>query len=237
MLPGGDALAEEAARQFETAARTAIESGGTFRVALSGGSTPRAVHDRLTRAPHRRGIDWGRVHFFFGDERCVPPDSDRSNYRMARETLFEPLRIRPDRIFRMKGEAPPKEAAAEYARLLEAELRRERGWPSFDFVFLGLGTDGHTASLFPGTRALEEKTAPATANWVPKLREWRLTATYPLLNAARRVVFLVAGDEKRAAASTILKRRPGWRELPAARVRPRRGTVLWLLDEEAGGNL
>ncbi|HEY6146067.1 MAG TPA: 6-phosphogluconolactonase, partial [Thermoanaerobaculia bacterium] len=145
MLPDREALAEEAALQFETAARAALERGGAFRVALSGGSTPRAVHERLTQAPHRRGIDWGRVRFFFGDERCVAPDSDRSNYRMAKETLFEPLRIRPDRVFRMNGEAPPKKAAAEYARLLEAELPRERGWPTFDFMFLGLGTDGHTA--------------------------------------------------------------------------------------------
>ncbi len=228
MLPGREALAEEAARQFESAASAAVESGGVFRVALSGGSTPRAVHERLTRAPYRRGIDWGRVHFFFGDERCVPPDSDRSNYRMAKETLFDPLRLRPGNVFRMKGEAPPKEAAAEYARVLDAE---------FDFVFLGLGTDGHTASLFPGTRALDEKTAPVAATWIPKLREWRLTATYPILNAARRIVFLVAGPEKRDPATTILKRRPGWRDLPAAHVRPRRGTVLWLLDEEAGGNL
>jgi 6-phosphogluconolactonase len=156
---------------------------------------------------------------------------------MARKTLFEPLRIRPDRVFRMKGEAPPKEAAAEYGRVLEAGLPRERGWPTFDFVFLGLGTDGHTASLFPGTRALEEKSAPVAANWVPRMREWRLTAAFPLINAARRIVFLAAGPEKREAATAILKRGPGWRDLPAARVRPNRGTVLWLLDEEAGGAL
>jgi 6-phosphogluconolactonase len=237
VLPGREALAEEAARQFEAAAGVAIESGGAFRVALSGGSTPRAVHERLARAPFRRGIDWGRVHFFFGDERCVPPRSDRSNYRMARETLFEPLRIRPDRVFRMKGEAPPRTAAAEYAALLERELPGRRGWPCFDFVFLGLGPDGHTASLFPGTRAPAEREAPVAANWVPKLREWRLTATYPLLNAAQRIVFVVAGAEKRNPATAILKRKPGWRELPAARVCPSRGTVLWLLDEEAGGNL
>ncbi len=156
---------------------------------------------------------------------------------MAKETLFEPLGIRAGRVFRMKGEAPPKEAAAEYGHVLEGELAGVRGRPAFDFVFLGLGMDGHTASLFPGTRALEEKNQPVSANWVATLREWRLTATYPLLNAARRVVFLVVGAEKRDPATTILKRLPGWRDLPAARVRPRRGTALWLLDEEAGGGL
>jgi len=229
VVPGKDVLAEEAAREFEAAAQTAIESGGSFRVALSGGSTPRAVHERLTRAPHRKAIDWKRVVFFFGDERCVPPDSGRSNYRMARETLFEPLGIASERIHRMRGEAPPKEAAAEYAGILGRE--------TFDFVFLGLGADGHTASLFPGTRALDEKASRVAANWVPKMREWRLTLTYPVLNAARRVVFLVSGEEKRGPATAILKRKPGWRDLPASRVRPTRGSLLWLLDEEAGGRL
>jgi 6-phosphogluconolactonase len=236
-VPGTEALAEEAARQFESAAKAAIESGGTFRVALSGGSTPRAVHERLTRPPFRKGIDWARIRFFFGDERCVPPDSDRSNYRMARETLFDPLRISPEKVFRMKGEAPPRAAAAEYERVIVGELAARRGRPCFDFIFLGLGPDGHTASLFPGTRALAEGASFVAANWIPKTREWRLTATYPLLNAAQRVVFLAAGPEKRNPATTILKRKPGWRELPASGVRPRNGTVLWLLDEEAGGNL
>jgi 6-phosphogluconolactonase len=241
VVPGKDALAEEAAREFEAAARTALqgdgEGGGPFRVALSGGSTPRAVHERLTRTPHRKGIDWKRVIFFFGDERCVPPDSDRSNYRMARETLFEPLGISEERIHRMRGEAPPKEAAAEYAGILERELPVERGVPTFDLIFLGLGPDGHTASLFPKTRALEEKGRPVAANRVPQMGEWRLTVTYPVLNAARRVVFLVSGGEKAGPATTILKRRPGWRDLPASRVRPTRGSLLWLLDEEAGGRL
>jgi 6-phosphogluconolactonase len=191
----------------------------------------------LTQSPHRKAIDWKRVVFFFGDERCVPPDSDRSNYRMARETLFEPLGIAPGRIHRMHGEAPPKEAAAEYARILERELPVEGSLPTFDFVFLGLGPDGHTASLFPGTRALEEKASRVAANWVPKMREWRLTLTFPVLNAARRIVFLVSGGEKRGPATAILKRKPGWRDLPASRVRPARGSLLWLLDEEAGGRL
>jgi len=237
VLPGSEAMAEEGARQFESAAKAAIESGGTFRVALSGGSTPRALHDRLAHPPFREGIAWTKVRFFFGDERCVPPDSPRSNYRMARETLFDPLGISPERVFRMKGEAPPRSAAAEYEAVLERELPARRGRPCFDLILLGLGPDGHTASLFPGTRALGEEASFVTANWVPKMREWRLTTTYPLLNAAQRVVFLAAGAEKKDPATTILKRRAGWRELPAARVRPRNGTVLWLLDEEAGGSL
>lgn len=175
--------------------------------------------------------------FFFGDERCVPPDSDRSNYRMARETLFDPLGIEPSRVFRMHGEAPPRTAADEYADVLGGEFASGRGWPRFDLIFLGLGPDGHTASLFPKTRALEERARSVVANRVPKFREWRLTLTYPVLNAARRVIFLAAGEEKAEAATAILTRSRGWRELPAARVRPKKGSLLWLLDEEAGGCL
>lgn len=194
------------------------------------------MHERLTRAPFRRAVDWRKVRFFFGDERCVPPASDRSNYRLARETLFEPLAIPGDRIFRMRGEDPPKRAAQAYSRMLEEEFAGDRGKIRFDLVFLGLGPDGHTASLFPGTRALEER-APAAANWVSKFREWRLTLTYPVLNAARRVVFLVAGEEKADPATAILQKARGASRFPAAKVRPRQGSLLWLLDEEAGGRL
>jgi 6-phosphogluconolactonase len=156
---------------------------------------------------------------------------------MASETLFGPLGIDPTQVFRMRGESRPRDAAEAYGRIIETEVPLERGRPRLDFVFLGLGPDGHTASLFPGTRALQEKDGFAAANWIPKMREWRLTVTFPVLNSARRIVFLAAGQEKADAATTILERRAGWRALPASQVRPRRGTVLWLLDEEAGGRL
>ena len=191
----------------------------------------------MTRAPFRRGIDWKRALFFFGDERAVGPDSDRSNYRMAAETLFAPLKISDAQIYRIRGEAPAKTAAAEYNRVLQSAFAGERGRPRFDLVFLGLGPDGHTASLFPGTRALEETILSSTANWVPKFREWRITLTYPLLDAARRVIFLVSGPEKAEPAAAIIQKKRSARELPAARVRPRRGSLLWLLDEDAGKNL
>ncbi|MFN2633541.1 MAG: 6-phosphogluconolactonase, partial [Thermoanaerobaculia bacterium] len=235
VLPGAAGLAEAAAREFRSASDEAIAARGVFRVALSGGSTPRLLHERLTRRPFRRGIEWGRIRFFFGDERCVPPDSDRSNYLMAARTLLGPLKIPADRVFRIHGEFPPKRAAAEYAGALETEFAGERGRPRLDLVLLGLGPDGHTASLFPGTRALEERDTPVAANWVPKLREWRITMTYPVLDAARRVVFLVAGQEKAAPAAAIIRRTKAGKDLPAARVRPRRGSLLWLLDESAGG--
>lgn len=161
----------------------------------------------------------------------MPPDSDRSNYRMAKETLFDPLGIAPERVFRMRGEAEPKAAAREYATVLA-----ESGDGPFDLVFLGMGPDGHTASLFPGTRALEARGAVAP-NWVPAQKEWRITLTFATLNAARRVVFLVGAAEKATAATAILTRARGYRKYPAALVRPKRGSLLWLLDEAAGGRL
>jgi 6-phosphogluconolactonase len=231
VLPSAEDLAEAAAEQFREAAGEAIGSRGVFRVALSGGSTPRAIHARLAAPPLRDSIAWDRIDFFFGDERCVPPDSGRSNYRMAKETLFEPLGIDPGRVHRMRGEETPKTAAAGYAKTLDAT-----GGIPFDLVFLGMGPDGHTASLFPGTRALEAAGAVA-ANWVPAQKEWRITLTLSTLNAARRVVFLVGGVEKAPVATAILTRARGYRRYPAALVRPKRGSLLWLLDEEAGARL
>ena len=223
------------AEQFREAAAEAIAQQGVFRVALSGGSTPRLLHARLV-SRFRRRIAWEAVRFFFGDERCVPPDSDRSNYQMARETLLDPLRIPTENVFRMKGEEESGRAAEEYRGVLSREFPGE-ALPRFDLVFLGMGPDGHTASLFPGSRALALSRRPVAANWVPKLSEWRLTLTYPALNAARRIVFLVTGEEKRPAAERIFKRRKGWLDLPAARVRPSAGSLLWLMDEGAGGTL
>ena len=237
VLPSTEDLAEAGAEQFREAASEAIAARGVFRVALAGGSTPRAVHARLTAAPLRRSIEWGKTLFFFGDERCVAPDSDRSNYRMAKETLFEPLRIPPERVVRIRGEEDPRRAASEYAAALRGRFADEGGVTRFDLVLLGMGPDGHTASLFPRTRALGERSEPVAANWVPKFSEWRVTLTLPALNAARRVVFVVAGAEKAGPATAILKRSRGHREYPAALVRPRRGSLLWLLDEEAGGRL
>lgn len=235
MLPDLESVAEAAAREFSEACREATGSRGVFRVALSGGSTPRALYARLASAPHREEIAWDRVRFFWGDERCVPPDSERSNYRMAKETLLDPLRIPARHVFRMRGEDEPARSAAAYEELLATEFERDP--PRFDLVLLGMGADGHTASLFQRSRALTVRRRSVTENYVRALREWRLTLTLRALNAARRVLFLVAGADKRPAAERVLARKRGWRALPAAGVRPAGGSLLWLLDEEAGGGL
>jgi 6-phosphogluconolactonase len=229
------ALAEAGAREFARAASEAIEGQGVFRVVLAGGSTPRALYTRLAHAPRRRTIRWDRVCFFFGDERCVPPDHERSNYRMAREALLDPLGVPARHVLRMKGEEEPARAARAYE---EAIRRQFRNRPArFDLVFLGLGTDGHTASLFPSTDALAERRRLVAANYVPKFSEWRLTLTLRALNAARRVIFLVSGPEKAAAAAKVLKKGRGSQNLPASAVSPRRGTLLWLLDEPAASRM
>lgn len=236
VLADAAGVAEEGARIFRDSAREAILRAGLFRVALSGGSTPRALHARLAASPCRDEIDWAGVVFLWGDERCVPPANARSNYRMARETLLDPLGIAPGAIVRIAGELPPEEAAREYERALRRRFTGEDP-PRLDLVFLGLGADGHTASLFPGSRALAERRRLAVPNAASGVPEARVTLTYPVFNAARRVVFLVTGLEKSGVAARLLERRQGWRELPASGVMPFGGELLWLLDREAASEL
>lgn len=190
-----EAVAEAAATRYLDLAKRAVQKNDRFIVTLAGGSTPRLLYKRLTESPYREKVPWKKTYFVFGDERCVAPDDEASNYRMVRETLFEPLEIPDYRVLRMKGEQTPSDAARRYGvRLNDLFL----GLPKrhFDLVLLGLGTDGHTASLFPGTTALEETESWVAANEVPQLGEWRLTLTFKALNSARRVIFLVTGEQK-----------------------------------------
>jgi 6-phosphogluconolactonase len=235
VLPDADSLALAAADEFARSAAEAIRKRGLFHVALSGGSTPRSLYRRLTRAPHRGVIPWDGIRFYFGDERCVPPEDGRSNFRMARETLFDPLRVAPRRIFRMKGEDEPARAAEAYERSLRAHVPGRP--PRLDLILLGLGEDGHTASLFPGTPALEEDRLLVVENFMPGSKEPRVTLTFRAINSARRVIFLVSGAGKAAVVARMLQKRGRGNPLPAARVSPSRGTLLWLLDEEAGSKL
>lgn len=233
MLPDPATVAVATADRFVTAARKAIEANGIFRVALSGGSTPKQVYPLLLEPARRDAIDWSRVEFFWGDERAVPPDHPDSNFGVAYQTLIAHLpNVRPERIHRMPAEAPDIDAAA---LSYEGEIRLAFGArgnepPAFDLIWLGMGPDGHTASLFPGTLALEEAERWVVGNWVPSQDAWRMTLTYPALNAGRRVMFVVTGADKAKALRAI---RAGGSGLPAEAVAGRR--VEWIIDAAAAG--
>ena len=232
-----DALAEAAARTIGDVARGAVEERGRFMIALAGGATPRLTYTRLAQPPWIDTLPWDRTWVFFGDERGVPPDHPDSNYRMAEETLLGKVPVPPGQILRMAGErADLDEAAAEYARTLAAVFGTRRGeLPRFDLILLGMGVDGHTASLFPGSPALKEVFRPvvavhAAAAAIPR----RLTLTYPVLNHAAHVVFLVAGAEKARAVKAVLR---DGAHLPAGLVRPTDGRLIWMLDRPAAALL
>ena len=208
-------------------ARKALEERNEFRIALSGGNTPAPVYARV--ATEARDFPWESVWFTFGDERCVPPDDPQSNFRMARENLFVPAAIPEKSIMRMRGEIDPQIAAQEYEDQLNA-IATNRGELIYqhDLILLGLGDDGHTASLFPGTTALDEMTRRVVANFVPKLNAWRLTFTFPLINQARQILFLIGPSKNPQLVERVLA---GDRQFPAARVNPVAGEVTWIIGE------
>jgi 6-phosphogluconolactonase len=237
VLPDPAEAAIAAARELVAAAADGFHDHGAFRPAFSGGSTPRLLFETLATAAFRPLVDWMRARIFFVDERCVSPANPRSNYRLAKEHLLDPLGVPAENVFRMRGEEEPGRAAGEYEAILKREFAREDHFPRLDFVLLGLGPDGHTASLFPGTRALEETRRWVAANHVPKLGEWRLTLTLPVLNAARRAVFFVVGEGKRDAVSAVLRAKEEAPTLPASLVRPTDGSLVWIVDEAAAAGL
>lgn len=222
-------LTGEAARFILREARRALGERNEFRIALSGGNTPRPIYTEFGRLA--RDLPWERVRFTFGDERCVPPDDAESNYRMARESLFEPFGIPEKSILRMRGEIEPALAAQEYEDSL-ALLATQRGETIYrhDLTLLGMGDDGHTASLFPGTAALAEQLRRVVANYVPKLDAWRLTMTLPLLNQSRRVLFLVGAGKNPQLLQQVLAEGADY---PASRVNPTHGQLTWMLGENA----
>lgn len=229
-------LARRAAGQFTARAAEAIARAGRFAVALSGGSTPRAVYALLASPEFRERIDWPRVHLFWGDERCVPPGHPDSNFRMVREALLAKIEIPLENIHRMIGEREPAEAAAAY----EEELKKFFGAehvPRFDLIFLGLGEDGHTASLFPGTAALDDTEHWVAAIYVERLQSYRLTLTLPVINAARQATFLVSGASKARIVREILASDSALQNYPVAKVRPVDGQLTWLIDGDAANAL
>lgn len=229
------ALFDAGADAVAKAAATAIAARARFAMALSGGTTPRQLFERLASPPWRDRIDWPRVHLFWGDERCVSPTHADSNYRMAREALLDHVPVPAAQVHRMRGEDVPDSAAVNY----EAELRAtlDAGAPGgpgvFDLVLLGLGADGHTASLFPGMPSGRVITRWVVAEHVDPARGWRLTLTPPIINAARSVLFLVAGDDKAPALAAVLEGPAQPSVLPAQAVASGGSQVTWLVDQAA----
>jgi 6-phosphogluconolactonase len=226
------ALFRAAAAEFSRCAREAIAAGGRFCVALSGGNTPRGVYSLLA-AEQGKTLPWNRIFVFFGDERHVPPDHPDSNYRMANETLLSKVPIPPQNVFRVPAELPADVAADKYERSLREFFNLpENALPNFDLVLLGLGDDGHTASLFPGTAALAETSRLVVANWIEKFQSYRITFTYPVINRAAEALFLVSGDSKSQILKAVLDP-SGPRVYPAQAVQPQAGILMWLVDREA----
>lgn len=229
-------VARAAAELFVEDARLAVERGGRFSVALAGGSTPRLTYQLLASDDFKERVDWTKTHIFFGDERCVPPTSADSNYRMADEALLSRVSIPPQNVHRMIGEGD----AVANARLYEDELQTffaGAAWPRFDLVLLGMGDDGHTASLFPATAALEEERAWTLANWVEKLNAYRITLTATAINHAAHVVFLVTGAGKAERLAEVINDAHEGARLPSQLIRPVDGKLEWLLDRAAAARL
>ncbi len=235
VFPNLEALSAAAAELFCELGRARWSEEKNFSAALSGGSTPRRLYELLAKPPHGAEIPWDQVQLFQVDERCVPPHDSQSNYRMIREALLCHVPIPGENFHRMAAERPDRdEAARVYAAELAQVLAPGPGeFPRLDLVFLGLGPDGHTASLFPGSPALTERTLWVCSNFVEKFAAHRLTLTYPVLNAARRVVFLVSGEEKAETLRRVLRPDAGAPPLPARNIRPPEGAVSWYVDEAA----
>ncbi len=235
-------LATGAGEFIATVMRQAVAAHGTCTVALAGGNTPRAAYETLAGGDHRKSMPWPQVHFFWGDERMVPPDHELSNFRMAQEALLQHVSVPPENIHRIKGELAPENAAQDYRAELQrffeprAALSASR-FPIFDLILLGLGEDGHTASIFPGTHAVWENSRTAIAVFVPHLNQWRVTLTLPVLNQSRQVAYLISGKAKAQIVAAILKSEHDRVPWPAARVRPAHGELHWLLDAEAASLL
>jgi len=238
-----DALMEAAASEFVAAARAAIGAHGRFVTALSGGSTPRALFELLATERFASSVDWNHVQVCWGDERAVPPDAAASNYRMAREALLDHVPIPAAHIHRIRGEDPPPVAAEAYERTLRTLFATPVGPPRsdhrarFDLVLLGMGDNGHTASLFPGLHAVREGHRWVVAESVAEVGMWRITLTPVVLNAAAEILFLVAGADKAAMLHRVLDGPVRPDELPAQVVAPHDGGLRWLVDTDAAARL
>jgi 6-phosphogluconolactonase len=234
-----DAACRAAAEEFVALARAAIDARGRFTVALAGGSTPRRLYRLLADDTRlRSAVEWSKIHVFWGDERHVPPDHDDSNYRMAHEALLANVPVPISQVHRIHAENPSAAAAAdEYSRELQTTFGNGESVPRFDLILLGIGPDGHTASLFPGTTALAERTRFVVANWVEKFQTFRITMTLPVLNAAACIVFLVSGPDKAGVVPAVVDDAAAEPRYPAQLVRPSDGRLIWMFDRAAARDL
>lgn len=210
--------------------------GEHFSIALSGGSTPRAIFQYLT-SNCKDTVDWDKLLVFWGDERCVPPNHKNSNFKMASESLLNHVPIPKENIFRIKGEDNPSDEANRYAEVIRKQVPSKKGSPRFDLIMLGLGTDGHTASIFPGSQHLFEHDKLCEVVQHPQTLQTRITITGEVINQAKTVVFLVTGETKANMVATLLEQQDDWENFPASQVRPKNGRLLWLLDDKAASNL
>jgi 6-phosphogluconolactonase len=238
VMDNAQALYVRAAEEIAHFAGEAICTHGEFTLCLTGGTTPASTYELLATRFHL-SVDWKEVQFFWGDERCVPPDDPASNFGMANRTMLSKLALRPEQMHRMRGEDEPAHAAHEYERELRAFFRLEQpdDFPSFNLLLLGLGENAHVASLFPGDPALHEKARLAVAAEVEAVPRRRISLTLPVINHAERVMFLVSGANKAAAVRQILQGPPDPDQYPGQYVKPHNGEVVWLLDHAAASAL
>ena len=224
-------VAHTAAEHIVSLAKESITDRGRFKIALAGGGTPVDTYQALASPEFSPRVDWERVHVFWGDERPVPPHHEDSNYRMTRQNLLKDVPIPKENIHRMQGELEPHKAAENYQQTLRELFDQQP--PRLDLILLGMGRDGHTASLFPGTALLYEKERWIAAHYIQKLKSWRITFTPPLINAAANVIFLVTGEGKADILKRVLSGPYQPETYPAQLIQPENGTLLWLLDAEA----
>ncbi|WP_038038626.1 6-phosphogluconolactonase [Thermorudis peleae] len=238
LLDDPTTLTEEAARRIANAIHQCLAEQPWCAVALSGGSTPRPVYQRLAQSPYREQIDWARVHWFWGDERAVPPDHPDSNYRMAYEAMLAHVPVPSENIHRIPAEKGAEAAAEAYERELQRVFQLQPGAvPRFDLLLLGVGADGHIASLFPNTTALAVRDRLVIANSVPQLNTQRITLTVPVLLAARTIFILVSGQDKAEAVARAIEGNDDWTTTPAQLLRAAQGDVIWFLDRAAAQRL
>lgn len=240
VLDSASSVAEAGALHFIRICNSSVKANGKFSVVLSGGSTPKGMLSLLATEEYKKQVPWDKCHFFWGDERSVPPTHGDSNYKMATDALLSHIPAVPSHIHRMEAEkADINQAAQEYQDKIANyfNIPNSGSPPQFDLLYLGMGPDGHTASLFPETSALAEKNRWVVSNFVPKFNTNRMTFTFPIINQAKNVIFLVAGKDKVPALKEVLQGKPAIETYPSQGINPANGSLLWLIDVDASSGL